>query len=198
LYRILRVILEANPRFGQVYLCKIDIADGLYRLWLLPVDIPKLGVILPTEDGAETLIGFPLRLPMRWVNSPPYFTAATETICDLTNAGIRNKTVFLPHALDAILEIPIPPEVARPPKVATPLYYTALPEASNVPVAEKAQRPVAKHNVYVDYFVSMIQGNSKRWRQVKGSLFELFDSVFKSLYSSDNVHRQDPASAKKM
>jgi hypothetical protein len=53
LHRILRVILEANPRFGSVYMCKIDIADGFYRVWLLPADIPKLGVVLLTKDGKD-------------------------------------------------------------------------------------------------------------------------------------------------
>jgi hypothetical protein len=58
-------------------MCKIDIADGLYRVWLLPADIPKLGVAFPTKDGEEPLIGFPLALPIGWVNSLPYSTAAT-------------------------------------------------------------------------------------------------------------------------
>jgi hypothetical protein len=51
LHRILRSILEANPISGHVYLCKVDIADGFYRVWLLPSDIPKLGVAFPKADG---------------------------------------------------------------------------------------------------------------------------------------------------
>jgi hypothetical protein len=42
------MILEAHPRFGPVYINKVDIADGFYRVWLLPNDIPTLGVTLPT------------------------------------------------------------------------------------------------------------------------------------------------------
>jgi hypothetical protein len=58
-------------------MCKIDITDGFDRVWLLPADTPKLGMVLPTMEGEEPLIGFLLALPMGWVNSPPYFCAAT-------------------------------------------------------------------------------------------------------------------------
>jgi hypothetical protein len=51
LHRILHAILEANPWFGPVYMCSIDIADGFYRAGLLPEDIPKLGVVFPTKKG---------------------------------------------------------------------------------------------------------------------------------------------------
>jgi hypothetical protein len=56
LHRILCVILDANPCFGPVYMCKIDIADGVYRLWILPEDITKLGVVPPTKDCEDPLI----------------------------------------------------------------------------------------------------------------------------------------------
>jgi hypothetical protein len=64
LHHILCVILEENPCFGPVCMCKIYIIDGVYRVWLLPTDIPKLGVVLPTKDDEEPLIGFHLALPM--------------------------------------------------------------------------------------------------------------------------------------
>jgi hypothetical protein len=103
LHRILLVILEENMRFGKVYMCKIDIANGFYRVWILPAYIPKLGAVFSTEDGAAHLISFPLWLQMGWVNSPPYFTAATKTICDLANAGLKDQPVFfVPHTLDVI------------------------------------------------------------------------------------------------
>jgi hypothetical protein len=104
LHRILRMILEAHPRVGPVYISKVDIADGFYRVWLLPSDIPTLGVTLPTTNGEEPMIGFPLALPMGWVNSPPYFTAATETIADLANAAVATTTQFPSHRLEAISE----------------------------------------------------------------------------------------------
>ena len=73
-----------------MYLSKIDIADGFYRVWLRAGNIPKLGVVLPTTPGQPPIIAFPLTLPMGWVESPPsYFTVLTETACDLANAHLQ-------------------------------------------------------------------------------------------------------------
>ena len=111
--RVLRHIVEADPRYGEVHLAKIDIADGFYsRVWLQSRDIPKLGVILPTSPGQPPLIAFPLTLPMGWVESPPYFTALTETACDLANAHLRTRTTDdararqAPHRLEAVAMTP--------------------------------------------------------------------------------------------
>ena len=51
--RILREILLADPRLGPIYLMKIDISDGFYRVNLSIDDIPKLGVVFPTAPGQE-------------------------------------------------------------------------------------------------------------------------------------------------
>jgi hypothetical protein len=44
LEHILYHIWHANPCHGLVYLGKIDIADGFYRVWVAEGDIPNLGV----------------------------------------------------------------------------------------------------------------------------------------------------------
>jgi hypothetical protein len=51
LWRILRHLKSANPHLGPVYLSKIDIADGFYRIWVRAQDVPKLGVLFPSADG---------------------------------------------------------------------------------------------------------------------------------------------------
>jgi hypothetical protein len=84
LQRAIENIVNANPRFGPVQVCKVDIADGFYRIEVRPADIPKLGVIIPSQtEDQEQLIAFPLVLPMGWKNSPPYFCAITETVADV-------------------------------------------------------------------------------------------------------------------
>jgi hypothetical protein len=94
LERILRNIVEANPSHGPVYLLKIDIADGFYRIWLNEHDILSLAVSLPPLHGDTPLVALPLVLPMGWTESPPYFTTATETVADLANqrVGVRQTT----------------------------------------------------------------------------------------------------------
>jgi hypothetical protein len=102
LHRIVEAIVNANPKFGPVYLCKVDIADGFYQVEVRPADIPKLGVIIPPITGDESLIAFPLVLPMGWTNSPPYFCAITETVADVTNNKIRRHQQQPPHRLDEL------------------------------------------------------------------------------------------------
>jgi hypothetical protein len=171
-------------------MCKIDIANGVYRMWMLPADTPKLGMVLPTMEGEEPLLSFPLALPMGWVNSLPYFCAATETICDLANTIIKAHITFKVHPLDDVSETPMPPETSMPRSRAAPSKLTALPEAVGVPLANQATHPVASHDIYVDDYISMAQANSKRWRQVKRSLFEALDSVFRPLLSTDHPDHQ--------
>jgi hypothetical protein len=38
---------------------KIDIADGFYRMWMQPENIPKLGVAIATLEGEKPMVAFP-------------------------------------------------------------------------------------------------------------------------------------------
>jgi len=89
LLRILQKIVASDPAFGPVYLLKLDMADGFYRIHLALHHIPLLGVVFPTKSGQPALVAFPLALPMGWTSSPPFFCAATETVMDLTNAALQ-------------------------------------------------------------------------------------------------------------
>jgi hypothetical protein len=77
LQRVVETIINADPQHGPVYLCKVDISDGFYRVEVRPKCIPKLGVIIPSTIDGEPLIAFPLVLPMGWKNSPHNFCAFT-------------------------------------------------------------------------------------------------------------------------
>ena len=48
LKRVLQRIYKANPKFGPVYLSKIDISDGFYRIAVRTEDVSKLDVLFPT------------------------------------------------------------------------------------------------------------------------------------------------------
>ena len=69
LHRFLREILLADPRHGTVYMLKLDISDGFYRINLAPADVPKLGVVFPTVKDQPPLVALPLVLPMGWKNN---------------------------------------------------------------------------------------------------------------------------------
>jgi len=64
--RILCEIVLADPALGPVYLMKIDIADGFFRINInININyIPKLGVVFPTLPSEAPLIALPPVLPM--------------------------------------------------------------------------------------------------------------------------------------
>jgi hypothetical protein len=81
LERLLFRIRQANPRYGPVYMAKVDLADCFYCLWLASRDIPNLGVIFPALDDEELLVVLPLTLPMGWISNPPYFLCRNRDSC---------------------------------------------------------------------------------------------------------------------
>ena len=87
LQRILQRIYDADPRHGPIYMMKVDIANGFYRVGLAPEDVPSLGVCFPPGPDGKTLVAFPLVLPMGCVESPSQFCAVTETVADLANTA---------------------------------------------------------------------------------------------------------------
>jgi hypothetical protein len=85
--------------------------DGFYRVWVRANDVPNLGMLFPSMDGEEYLIGFPLALPMGWTESPKIFTTATETVADLVNNSLTAGTTFGTHPLEVLSEAP--PHLSR-------------------------------------------------------------------------------------
>ena len=75
----------ADTAQGPLYLLKIDLSDGFYRVRLRAQDAPMLGVAFPVAPGEPLLMAIPLVLPMGWTESPPYFCTTTETIVELAN-----------------------------------------------------------------------------------------------------------------
>ena len=196
--RILREILLANPAFGPVYLIKLDISDGFYRIALAVDDIPKLGVAFPTPTGDDPLVAFPLVLPMGWKNSPPIFSTATETIADLTNARLRTIALPPPHHLDDLAEH----ITSQPP--FPPLPSVNRSTAPRDPSLPAPATPLAYADVYVDDFVGAAQrsplgtrGLDNR-RRVRRLLLHAVDDVFRPLSPGDDPARREPVSMKKL
>ena len=111
LNRILRKISLADPSLGPVQLLEVDSSDGFYHVNLNVDNIPKLGVVFPTNPREEPLIVFLLVLPMGWGNSPPMFSTATDDIADLENqAGL----IPHPHLLDDYADEVVPKNPLHP------------------------------------------------------------------------------------
>ena len=65
---------------------------------------------MPSE---EQLIAFPLVLPMGYVESPPYFCAITETVCDLAN-NLPTFVELPSHPLEVYADTLPGPEAETP------------------------------------------------------------------------------------
>ena len=205
--------MNSDPAFGPVQLMKVDLSDGFYRINLNVSDIPKLGVVFPTEPNEEPLVAFPLVLPMGWSNSPPIFSTATETIADLANRRLQQQVSPPPHPLDDKAEQVVPedplaicadvtPSSAESstskPSYKEALLSTALPvppeRDPSLPTQSKA---LAYVDVFVDDFLALAQEhpNSRRVRKI---LLHAIDDVFRPLDSSDGPFWRQPTSLKKL
>ena len=182
--RILRHILLADPTLGPVYINKLDISDGFYRIWLRLQDIPKLGVVFPHKHGEEPLVAFPLVLPMGWKNSPPAFSAATETVADIANRRmsnlIKNPHKYIkPHQYDTRADAV---------KCDQAILNSSIPNITrDIHIAPK-KTPLAYVDVYVDDFINLAQGSPPHRRNIRKILFHALDEVLRPLDKNDNRH----------
>jgi hypothetical protein len=113
LTRILYQVRHANPEFGPVYASKLDVADGFYRLGVNARQALRLACLLPRDQQEPQLVAIPLALPMGWVESPPYFCAATETVADLANSRLNLRQVPRHRLEDAALHPTAPVDSAN-------------------------------------------------------------------------------------
>jgi len=208
LERILRLVRNANERYGPVYLGKVDLADGFYRVWLAPGTVPKLAVAFPNYAGEEPMVALPLALPMGWVDSVPFFCACTETVADLANS-IPTHVELGPHILEDLANTPPLAELeplALNATVGVPLIIDPLEMADahvRAPLGPRKvlrpfHKPVRSTDVYVDDFIQCVQGNQDERLRYLRHLLHSIDLVFRPIDEDDNKHRVHVASVKKM
>ena len=92
------------------------------------------------------MVRIALVLPMGWVESPPYFCAATETVADLVNQWPAHLHPA-PHPLEEVAQTPPPPEptmaldLSPAPAPLACLEPALLPPASPLPEPEPPPVP---------------------------------------------------------
>jgi len=140
--RILQRIAYANPRFGPVHLLKIDLSDGYYRVSLNSRGALQLAIAMPSLRH-QPMLAIPTVLPMGWLESPPYFCMATETIADYTNApaSLPMQSLHFQEAVAAALDVPQFRD-GGPPLLPPNLTFT---------------RPLQFVDVYIDDFMALAQ-----------------------------------------
>jgi hypothetical protein len=133
---------------------------------------------------------------MGWVESPPYFTAATETACDLTNQAIaQDWRMPPPHRLESLAHTP-PDNILR---IPTAHGGTPIIPAGIVNVGRTMQRrtPVVAADVYVDDFILMAQTQRHQQRLLRAAMHSI-DAVFSPRQPTHPPTRKEPISEKKL
>jgi hypothetical protein len=183
---------RAETHRGPIKLAKTDISDAFMRVWILLDTIPCLGAILPSYPDEEPLVAFSMILPMGWVDSPSYLCAVTETIANLANARFTtNDLAASNHGLNETART-LPTDAAP-----TPTTFHGVP-----PPTTRSQGPLKPPlnftDVYMDDFLAASQLSSTALDQARSTLFESIDKILRPLLPTDNPHRKDPISIKKL
>lgn len=116
LQRIIHAFAEATDD-DKIFMAKWDIKDGFWRLDANAGDEWNFSYVLPQPPGEPVKIVIPTSLQMGWVESPPYFCAATETSRDIATTYCETEIGTLPsHKFDkhvseneATRELPVTP-----------------------------------------------------------------------------------------
>jgi hypothetical protein len=206
--RLLHKIHHAPRRYGPVFLIKVDLSDGFYRMPLSTTHLPTLGVAFPNRPCEPPLVALPLVLPMGWVASPPYFCALTETATDLANHALQHCDRVPLHPLSDVADNPLHPTVLPRPLPSQMDSLPALPippllvprwlNRSSRSGATKPPRPLAYVDVYMDDFLGLAQGHPGLRNQVRSKLLHAIDCIFRPLATTDDSTRKQPISIKKL
>ena len=212
--RLLYLGRHANPKFGVVQTNKNDVKDGFYRMYLAPKDCLKLAVLLPRYEDEPPLVGIPMACTMGWTESPPTFSAMSETICDLANHRFAKDPLNAPsHRLSA--ECQAQDQIWRcesepPPREAEASVAEALlsdvpgitpmdpePDHKAPPSNRCLQRPLNHTDVFVDDFIQLGQGGQRRLNSQRDHLLHAIDEVLDQPRPGE-THRNEAASLKKI
>ncbi len=102
LSRIIHAFAEAKED-AKIFMAKWNIKDGFWRMDCKAGEEYNFAYVLPQEDGKPVTLVVPASLQMGWVESPPYFCAATKTARDIastycdTKVGSLARHKFVQH-----------------------------------------------------------------------------------------------------
>ena len=99
---------------AKIFMAKWDIKDGFWRMDGREGQEFNFAYVLPQPPGEPIILVVPTSLQMGWVESPPFFCAASETARDIaveyieTNVSSLPKHKFIDHVMtsESIQELP--------------------------------------------------------------------------------------------
>ena len=104
LARIIHAMAQADED-AKVFMAKWDIKDGFWRLNGQEGEEWNFCYVLPQKEGEPVKLVVPTSLQMGWIESPPYFCAASETGRDVAQqyaeapVGSLDNHKFIAHSL---------------------------------------------------------------------------------------------------
>jgi hypothetical protein len=175
--RIIHAFASTAPD-EKIFMAKWDIKDGFWRLDCAEGEEWNFAYVLPQLNKKSTLLVVPKALQMGWIESPPYFCAATETGRDIatqyieTPVGSRADHKFLPLTQQSEA-------------------FTQLD--NDTPPSCKKLRYLVE--VYVDDYVGLaIPTTQSQLNHVANSVMCAIHDIF----PPDDVNANDPISFKKL
>lgn len=95
LMRIVHAFAEASDD-AMIFMAKWDVKDGFWRLDCESGEEWSFSYVLPQEEGKPPVLVVPTSLQMGWIESPPYFCAASETGRDVAQQYAETPIGSLP------------------------------------------------------------------------------------------------------
>jgi hypothetical protein len=86
----------STPNDKKVFMAKWDIKDGFWHMDCAAGEEWNFAYVLPMTDGASTKLVIPSSLQMGWIESPPYFCAASEMRRDIAKWYTKTPVGTLP------------------------------------------------------------------------------------------------------
>jgi hypothetical protein len=176
LNRIIHSFAEVDED-AKICMAKFDIKDGFWRLDCQDGEERNFAYVLPQKEGEPTRLFVPTSLQTGWVESPPYFCAASEMARDVASKYAEARIGALDdHKFS---------KFARGSKA-----FEDLPEkAGNSQVLRYC------YEVYVDDFIPLAIAASKdQLEHVARALLHGIHDVF----PADSDDSNDPTSLKKL
>jgi hypothetical protein len=173
LQRIIHAFAEADED-AKIFMAKYDIKDGF---WRLDCQEGNFAYVLPQEEGEPTRLVVPTSLQMGWVESPPYFCAASETVRDVAAQYTERPVGSLPtHKFSK--------------------YAMSNEEVRKLPKKVDCNDGLRYfEDVYVDDFLALaIALSQEQLKHVADALMHGIHDVF----PADEVDENDPISLKKL
>ena len=175
LQRIIHAFAQADEK-DKVFMAKWDIKDGFWRLDCQEGEEWNFAYVLPQEEGQPVRLVVPTSLQMGWIESPPFFCAASETGRDVaaqyieTPVGSLSDHKFVGHSTQGD-------------------DFKTMDKAA---LSDKLSYLV---EVYVDDYISLVVPRSKEdLKHVANAVLQGIHDVF----PSDKDDAEDPISLKKL